>query len=171
MKVNIHNRCPGLVLDNEEHFSTGVDWNEKLSDRVDSGSMTSANLIPLMSTFGGIVGYDLETIGIESTYIRLSVIWKSEGYKQLKVFVHLVEYEKRYSWGANELEDYYQRYASQLRAYTTPIKRKRLLDDGTVLMIKLEVDFTQRDGVLNVAISKLKNSVCTRKPEWISLKR
>jgi hypothetical protein len=171
MKVNIRNQCPGLLLDSGKHFSTGIDWNEKPANKVNPGGMTSANLIPLMSTFGGILGYDLEIRGIESTYIRLSVIWKSEGYKQLKVFTHLVEYEKWCSWSANELEEYYQRYASQLCVYTTPIKQKWLLDNGTVLMIELEVNFTQRDGVLNVTLSKLKNSVCTKKPEWISLKR
>jgi hypothetical protein len=44
-----------------------------------------------------------------------------------------------------------------------------LIPDGTVLMSILELDFTQRDGVLNITISESIRDDYTRRPEWINL--
>jgi hypothetical protein len=52
------------------------------------------------------------------------------------------------------VKEYYQRYANQFCTHTGPIKDTWLPRDGTVLMIGLELDFVQRDDVLNITISE-----------------
>jgi hypothetical protein len=99
--------------------------------------------------------YKLE--GAMSTYIWLFVAWKSEGYKEFHVFVHLIEYDEWIDWYKLELKTYYQRYANQLSTYTDPVIDTWLTRNGKVFMTKLELDFTQRnrrDGVLNITISE-----------------
>jgi hypothetical protein len=67
-----------------------------------------------------------------------------------------------------ELEEYYQRYVSQLCAYTGPIKDTWLIYDGTVLMTRLELDFTQGYDVLNIVISESVMDEHTKRIEWIN---
>jgi hypothetical protein len=176
MEMNIHNQCPDFKLTDRGYFSTGADWNEKPCLEVDTDSMKSVGLITFLSTFGGILTYKLERKHIksvnlsESTHILLFVAWKSEGYKKFCVFVHLIEYGKWFYRREILLEEYYQRYASQFSTYTGPIKDTWLTCDGTVLMTELELDFTLRDGVLNMAISKGVNNDHTKRAEWINPK-
>jgi hypothetical protein len=40
-----------------------------------------------------------------------------------------------------------------------------------VLMTELELDFTQRDGVLNIIISERNNDNHARRPKWINLNK
>jgi hypothetical protein len=170
MKVNIHNQCSNFWLKNGMCFGAGIDWNKKPSGEVYTGYIMSADLIPLLATFEGALTYDLH-IGVESTYIRLFLTWKSEAYKKFCVFVHLVECEKWSMWDKHELEEYCQRYASQLCTYTGPIRDTWLMPDGTVLMTKLELDFTRRDGVLSLTIYRGIKGERTKKLEWFKLKR
>jgi hypothetical protein len=104
-------------------------------------------------------------------HIRLLVAWKSEGYKNFCVFVHLIECNKWPYWDEIRLEEYYQRYADQLSTYTGPIKDTWLIHDGTVLMTELDLDFTQRDGVLNITISEGSKDEHAKRPEWINLNK
>jgi hypothetical protein len=106
----------------------------------------------------------------ESTYIQLLVTWKSQGCKELYVGVHLIEYGIQINWCKIRLEEYYQRYTSQLKTYTGPIEDTWLIHDNTVLMTRLEFDFTQRDGVLNITISKGAKNEHTKRPELINSK-
>jgi hypothetical protein len=171
MKVNIHNQCPYFHLMDGRFFSIGIKWDRYPDERIYADGMMSIDLIPLLSIFDGIVTYELERKNVRSTYIRLFVAWKSEGYKKFQVFLHLIEYGKQYVWSKAKLEEYYQRYASQLYTYTYPIIDTWLMPDGTVLKTKLELDFTQRDGVLSVNISEGIRDERTRRPEWFNLKR
>jgi hypothetical protein len=144
MKVNIYNQCSDFELIDRKRFSTGADWNKDSDWRVDTGSMTSADLTPFLSTFEGVLTYRLEKEEVKLTCIRLFVTWKSEGYKKFHVFVQLVEYDKRFSWNDSKLERYYQRHAKQLSAYTDPIKDTWLIHGGKVLMTELELIFTKK---------------------------
>jgi hypothetical protein len=171
MKLNINNQCLDFKLTNLRSLSRGANWNEEPDEKVDAGAMMSADLISLLSTFEGILAYDLEKKGSKSTYIRLFVVWKSEGYREFRMFVHLTEYEEKCDWSKVGLEEYYQRYASQLCTYTGPIKDTWLIPGGTVLMTEVELDFTQRDGALNIIISGGIEDERTKKPEWINVKR
>jgi hypothetical protein len=171
MKVNIHNQCSGFNLTNGGYFSAGTYWNESPNGEVKSGSTTSADLTPFLSTFGGVLAYRLEEEYAEATYIRLLVAWKSEGYKKFRVFVHLIEHEDWRDWSKVRLEEYYQRYASQLSTYTGPIKNTWLIEDDIVLMTALELDFTQRDDVLNITISESVKDEHTKRPVWFKQKR
>jgi hypothetical protein len=105
----------------------------------------------------------------EPTRILLLIAWKSEGYKKFCVFVHSIESDKRLYWDGIYLEEYHQRYASQLLRYTGPSKDTWLIHDGTVLMTELKLDFTQRDGVLSVTVSEGVKNEHTRRLEWIDL--
>jgi hypothetical protein len=171
MKVNIRNHCSDFHLKNLRCFSIGVNWNKYPSEEVYVGGMMSADLISSSSIFEGVLTYDLKRKGVESTYIRLFVAWKSEGYKRFHMFLRLIEHDERYKWNKNELEEYCQRYASQLCTYTGPIKDTWLIPDGTVLMTELELDFTQRDGVLKLTISEGIRDEHIRRPKWLNLKR
>jgi hypothetical protein len=130
-----------------------------------------------LSTFEGVLTYELQRENIESddqpksTHILFFVAWKSEGYKSLRVFVHLVECDKYTHWEKIALEEYYQRYVNQLCTYTGPVRNTWLIDDGTVLMTELELDFTQRAGVLSVTISEGIRNDRTKKPIWINPER
>jgi hypothetical protein len=176
MKVNIYNQCSCFGLIRSEYFDTGVDWKERPNWKIDTGNMMSADLIPFLSTFGGVLTYELQSgygnFGnqSESTYIRLLVAWKSESYNQFSVYTHLIKCNEQVKWNETKLEVYYQRYANQLCTYTGPIKDTWLIDDGTVLLTELDLDFTQRDGVLNITISKGIKDESTRRPEWIDSK-
>jgi hypothetical protein len=177
MKVNIRNLCTGLELMNGRCFSTGIDWVEKPDERVDAGSMMSVELLPSLATFEGILTYELGSEyrsfdrQRESTLVQLFVIWKSEGCKRFRVLVHLIEYDEPIKWKEIKLEEYYQRRASQLSAYNGPIKDTWLMHDGTVLMTRLELNFTQRDGVLNITISEGVGDDHTKILELIDPKR
>jgi hypothetical protein len=171
MKVSIHNQYSDLWLKTGRYFGIGVDWDEKPNEKIESDNTMSVDLMPLLATFEGVLTYDLKKIGVGSTYIRLFVGWKSEGYKKFHVVAHLVEYDDWYNWGQNELEEYCRRYASRLYTYTGPIENTWSMPDGTALMIELELNFTQRDGVLNITVSEGIGNEHTKKLEWIKLKR
>jgi hypothetical protein len=171
MRVDIHNQCSDFDLENGRHFSIGIDWDEETDAEIYAGDMMSIDLIPFLSTFEGVLTYNLKKQDTESTYVRFFVTWKSKGYKELCVFLHLIECDGWCGWSRTKLDEYCQRYASQLCTYTGPIKDTWLMPDGTVLMTELELDFTQRDGVLNITISDGIKDEYTKKPEWVSIKR
>jgi hypothetical protein len=79
----------------------------------------------------------------------------------------LIECGKTFRCDKIKLEEYHQRYVSQLRTYTDPIKDTWLMHDGTVLMTRLELDFMKRDGRLNITISEGIKDDCTKRPKWI----
>jgi hypothetical protein len=177
MQVNIHNRCSDFKLTESEYFSAGADWNKHPGWDVMAGNMMKADLIPFREAFGGILMYILERKDDNlynrpgSTFTLLLVAWESEGYKKFRVLVQLIECNKQPYWSKFKPEEYYQRYASQLYTYTGPIKDAWLISDGAVIMTRLELDFTQRDGVLNITISESVSDDYTRTTEWINLKR
>jgi hypothetical protein len=104
----------------------------------------------------------------KSTYTLFLVGWKSEGYNELRAFVKLIECDKTFHWCKVGLKEYYQRYANQLCAYTDLIKDTWLTHDDKVLMTKLELGLTQRDGKLNLIISEGIEDEHTRRPIWIN---
>lgn len=60
MKVNIYNQCSDFRLIGGRYFSNGAYWNKEPIWEVDTGSMMSADLIHFLSTFEGILTYELE---------------------------------------------------------------------------------------------------------------
>jgi hypothetical protein len=104
---------------------------------------------------------------LESTSTLLFVAWKLEGYNALRARVRLIECNKAFRWRKVDLKEYHQIYANQLWPYTDPIQDTWLISDGTVLLTKLESDFTQRDGVLNLTISEGIRGDRIRRPVWI----
>jgi hypothetical protein len=177
MKVNIHNQCSDFKLIEGEYFIINANYNDKPDREVDTGNMMNVDLIPFLSTFGSGLTYELQSRydkhgnQRESTHVRFLVAWKSEGYKKFFVFVHLMEYDKWFDWDRINLKECYQRYASQFCTYTNPIKNTWLIYNDTALMTELELDFTQRDGVLNITISEGIRDEYTKRSEWIYLKR
>jgi hypothetical protein len=175
--MSIHNQCSDFKLINQGSFSANIKWNKRPDDEVDAVSMTSAILTSSEAVFEGALTYQLQKNPlksddqIESTYALLFVAWKSEGYRKICARACLIEYDKQIKWDGYKSEDYYQRCASQLCAYTDPIKDTWLIHDGTVLMTRLELGFTQRDVVLNITISEGVKNDHARRPEWISTRR
>jgi hypothetical protein len=80
----------------------------------------------------------------------------------------LIECDKTFRWYNYKLEEYYQRYVNLFCTCTDPIKDTWLIHDGTVLMTRLELNFTQRDVVLNVAISEGIRDDYIKIPAWFS---
>jgi hypothetical protein len=177
MKMNIHNQCSDFKLKNQRYFNTCASWDDKLDGEIDTGSMTNASLTPSSATFGGTIIYELQRKRVESddqlksTYTLLSIAWKSEVYKKFCVFVQLTDCDKAFSWHKVNPEKYYQRYANHFSIYTAPIKYTWLIHDGTVLMTRLELDFTQRDGVLSVTVSEGSRDEHTKISAWFGPKR
>jgi hypothetical protein len=177
VEVNIHNQCSDFKLTDGDCFSDGADWNMWPDMEVMAGNMIKADLMPFLAVFEGILIYELLRKHVDpsdqtkSTLNLLLVAWKSEGYKKFHVLVQLIECNVWPYWYNFKPEEYYQRYASQLCTYTDPIEDTWLIHDGTVLTTRLELDFTQRDGVLNIVISEGIRDDHTKRPEWINLKR
>jgi hypothetical protein len=176
MKVSIRNQCSDFKLRCRSHFSNSIDWNTYPDEEVDAGSMTNAILTSYSATFEGILTYQLQRKRVESddqlesTSTLLFITWKSEGYKELRACIRLIEYDKQVKWDGYKLKEYYKRYANQFSTYTGPIEDTWLMPDGTVLMTRLELDFTQRDGVLNIIIFKGVENEYTRRPVWLDPK-
>jgi hypothetical protein len=176
MKVNIHNQCVDFKLTSQSWFKRSIDWYKEFDMEIDAGSMTSADLTSYWTVFESSLTYHLQRKRaesdnqLESTYTLLLITWKYEGYKELCACVHLLEYDKQIKWNLYKLGEYHQRYASQLSTYAGPIKDTWLMHDGTVLMTRLKLDFTQRVGVLNIVISEGVMDEPTKIPSWISPK-
>jgi hypothetical protein len=173
MKVNIHNQCSDFKLTDGRYSNSDADWNGHLCWKVDAGNMMSVELIPFLSTFGGVLTCMLKSRYVnpsnpsEPTHIQLFVAWKSEGYKKLRIFVQLIRCYTFFHWNEIKLKEYYQKYACQLNAYTGPLEDTWWMDDDTVLMTRLNLDFAQRDGVLNIIISEGVENDYARRPVWV----
>jgi hypothetical protein len=145
--------------------------------KVDAGSIMSAVSTPYLTAFEGSLTYQPQRKHVKSddqlepTYTLLFITWKSEGYKELCARVRLIEYDKHIKWNQYKLEEYRQKYHSQLNTYTGPIQNAWLLRDGTVLTTKLELGFALRNGVLDIIISEGVKDDYTRRPEWVDLEK
>jgi hypothetical protein len=171
-KVNIHNQCSDFNLTTRTWFKRNINWHKEPDVEVDAGSMTSADFVPYFAAFEGSLTYQLQRKHTESddqlksTYTLLFITWKSEGYKELCAHVRLIECDKQIRWDFHKVKEYHQRY--QFSTYAGPIKDTWLIYDGTVLTTGLELDFTQRDGVLNITISEGVADDHTKIPSWVS---
>jgi hypothetical protein len=177
MKVNIHNQCSNLKLTSSGYFKNSINWDKHSAQEVDSESMKSIYFKSSLKNFEDALIYELQkeynntNNQHELVYTLLLVAWKYEGYKKFCALVQLIECDKAFRWYEVGLEEYYQRYANQLSAFTGPIKGTWLIHDGTVLMTELELHSMQRDGRLDITISEgIRNDHVTR-PIWISLER
>jgi hypothetical protein len=174
--VNIYNRCLGFKLTDIRCFSTGADWNVRPDWNVDACSIMHTNLIPFQTTFEGILTYELQRKHVnpsdqaKSKHTRLFVAWSFEDYKNPRVFVHLAEYDNQIEWNGIKLEEHCQIYISQLNIYTGPIMDTWLTSDNAMFMTILELDFTQRDSILNIAIAEGAWAGHIRRPVWIDPK-
>jgi hypothetical protein len=170
MKVHIRNQCSDFKLTDGRYISTGADWNKDPGWEIDTGRLVNADLIPFQSAFEGVLSYRLQRKHVkpnnqrESTHIRLFVAWKSEDYKNFRMFVHLIKHDEPIEWNEIRLDEYYQQHANQLSRYAVPINETWSIGNDTVLMTKVELDFTKRDGVLNVTISKGTKNNRTKRP-------
>jgi hypothetical protein len=176
-KANIHNQCTDFNLTDRHWSVINIYWNNEPDEEIDAGSMASAELEPFRVKFRGGLTYRLQRKNIqsddqlESTSTLLLITWKSEGYKVPRVLVCLVEYDKQFRWSGYKLKEYHQRYTNQLSTYTGPVEDTWLIPDSTVLMTRLELDFTQRVGVLNITITEGVEGEHTKRPIWINPKR
>jgi hypothetical protein len=174
MKMNIRNQCLNFKLIDRRSFNCDADWDKHPVEGVYTCSMISVDLKSSSATFEGALTYQLQRKNIEfddqpeePTCIRLFVAWKSEGYKELRVFAHLIEHGKWYGWSEAALEEYYRKYISQTSVYTDPIRDTWSTHDGTMLMTRLELDLTQSSGILNVTISEGSWNGHTKRSIWI----
>jgi hypothetical protein len=158
-KINIHNQCSDFKLTDKKCFSMNISWDKHPDYEVDASNVTGAVLTSSYAVFEGGLTYRLQRKSVKSddqlepTYTLLFIAWKSEGYKKLCARACLVECDKQITWNEYKLDEYRQRYHSQFSTYTGPIEDTWLTCDGTVLMNRLELNFTQRDNVLNIIIS------------------
>jgi hypothetical protein len=88
----------------------------------------------------------------------------------LRARARLIECDKQIKWNSYKLEECRQKYANQLCAYTGIIEDTWLIHDGTVLITKLGLDFTQRDCILNLVISEGVKNGRGRRSVWINPK-
>jgi hypothetical protein len=137
--------------------------------------MMCVELVPSLAAFEDILTYELERKRIESSdrleSTPIHVIWKSVGYEKLHVFVQLIEYDEQFNWDKVKLKDCYHHQFNQFSIYTGPIEDTYLTHDVTILMTGLELDFTQRDGVLNITIYEGIKDDHVKIPELFHLER
>jgi hypothetical protein len=177
MKVNIHNQCLDFKLTCMEYFIRGEILNKYPTREVNANDMTSIELKYTLGMFEGAFICELqkETTKmdnqLESPHISLFVAWKSEDDKEHYTCVKLIECDRAFHWDKTKLKKCYQGYTNQLNTYTGLIKDIWLRPDNTVLMTRLELDFTQRDIVLNITISEGVEDDYTKRPEWIDVKK
>jgi hypothetical protein len=170
MEMNIHNQCSDLKLTGREDFSDGAEMVTLPNSKVNAGDMISAGWSPFLATFEGALMYELEIEGAGSAYIRFLVAWKSERYKEFRVFIHLIEHDEWCHWNKPRLKKYYQGYVSRLSTYTGPVKDTWLTRDGKVLMTRLELNHAWRSDVLNITISEGVKDDHIRRPVWLDPK-
>jgi hypothetical protein len=160
MTVNIRNQCSGFELRDIGHFSDGAYKDKYISQKADAVSIYVYGFTPFLTAFESSIMGELMRKHVESDdrseliSTLLLVGWKSEGYKKFRAFVQLIEFDRAFRWYNFQLQEYYQKCANQLNTYTGPIKDTWLMHDGTVLTTTLELDFTKRDGALNITISE-----------------
>jgi hypothetical protein len=175
--VYIHNQYPSFNLVDPKCFSIGADWNINPNEKIDTGSMMNVDLKSSLATFEGVLICKLQKEDDDTNrqpdlvYTLLSIAWKSEDYKKFHVLVQLIEHGETIRWDKIKAEEHCRRYTNQLGAYAGYIKDTWLLHDGTVLLTELELDFMQRDGILNITISEGIRDEHTKRPIWTSLKR
>jgi hypothetical protein len=173
MQMNVYNQCSDFKLIYISEFKNNIYWNKEPDVEVDAGNMTSASLISTRATFDGGLTYQLKRKRVksddqlESTSTLLFITWKYEGYKMFHVRLGLIEHDKQVKWNGYKLREYYRRYVNQFGTYTGPIRDKWLLHDGTILAIRLELYFTQRNWVLNTTISAGVKDEYIRRPVWL----
>jgi hypothetical protein len=172
MTVLICNRCSDFGLKLGGSYISGAE-SKAYDQKADNDNTRYFGLSTVLEDFKGIIMYGLERKHFklgnrhEQTRTLLLIAWESEGYKKFRVFVRLVECNKWPLWGSAELEEHFQRYTNQLCTYTGPIKDTWSIYDGIILMTRLELDFTQRDGVLIITVSEGVSDDHTKIPEWI----
>jgi hypothetical protein len=127
MNGNIHNQCSDFKLIRRRYSSNSAYLIMDPDKQVHADSIKRINLAPSPSTFKGVSMYSLKRKGVESTYIRLFVIWKYENYRKFQVFLRLTVNNKCYNWYKIHLKDDYYSHASQLYKYTGLIKYTWLL--------------------------------------------
>jgi hypothetical protein len=177
MEVNIHNQCSDFKLTNRKSFVTFMDWNKYPNVEIDTDCIMNADLTSSWAEFEGGLTYQLQRKCVksdgqlETTYTLLFITWKFEGYKTPRVRVHLIECDKQIMWNRYKQEEYRQRYANQFNTYTGPIEDTWLIHDGTVLMTRLKLDFTQSNSVLNITISEGTKGSHTKRPELVRPER
>jgi hypothetical protein len=127
MEVNIFNRDSGFELKSLTHFNSEEYWEDYPFRQVWIGELRTVDLKPSLSVFEGVLTCSLVRKYVEPNgrtkykWILLFLIWKSEGYRDLRAFVRLIECKKGYYWNEVKLREYYQRYANQLNAYMVGI--------------------------------------------------
>jgi hypothetical protein len=172
--VNIHNQCSDFNLEYLGCFSSGADWSEEPDKEVDTGNTMCVDFKSSLATLEGVLAYKLQRKYKETDnqseliHTLLFIAWKSEGYKKFRVYTQLTECDKTFCWNNFRLREYYQRYVNQLNTYTVSSKNTWLIHDGTILMTGLELNFAQRDGVLNITISEGIKDEHTKRPIWIN---
>jgi hypothetical protein len=169
--ISVHNQCSNFGLGEFECFVNGA--NSTHCRRGNSVNTRDVDFIPFLSTFGGAVTYKLQDRNYKPNHrpgaarIRCLVAWKSEGYKKFYMLIHLIEYNRWVKWNEIKLDDYCQRYANQFSIYTGPIKSTWLMPNGIVLMIRLNLDSTQRDGIMSITISEGVGDGYTKRLVWL----
>jgi hypothetical protein len=98
MNVNTHNQCSDFKLIRRRYFSYSAYLIIDPDKQVYANSMKRIDLVSFLSTFKGVSMYSLKRKGVESTYIRLFVIWKYEDYGNFQVFLRLTVNNDWYAW-------------------------------------------------------------------------
>jgi hypothetical protein len=180
VKLDIHNQCPNtyLVL---PAYVTGVEsaCHRPPDHDVCAGDTTrSAFIVHKVGSWSyAIPVYRLqrrkphastEIDGDTSIATHLLVVWRITGSKKLYADVLLVEHEKRFDWGKDDLKDLYRKNINQFRLSSVPVIETWLLGDDTILKTKFE---TTNGQLLNVTIYEAKRDNHVRIPAHIEVER
>jgi hypothetical protein len=175
LEMYIDNQCANFKLTNRRIFATFMDWDVFTKKEVDASNMTGGCLSSPFAVFEGGLMYQLQRKDIESgnqsesTSILFFITWVSEGHREFRVRVQLMECDKTFSWHKIDVREYYKRYVDQL--YNSPKEDAWLIHGSTVLLTGFVLDFTQEYGVLNITISEGAYDKGIKRPVWLDPKR
>jgi hypothetical protein len=142
ISLNIYNRYQDIHLTSPIYFIYGGNWHVAPDQEIDANAVTR-NCIELDSgqdILKGALIYKIqrkhtesgEFIQDESKSIQLMVAWYVEPTKGLDVRALLVEHDKEFNWGEDNLRKLYQKYWHSLDALVSPFGSSWLLNDITL---------------------------------------
>jgi hypothetical protein len=179
-KLNIHNQCSNVDLVLPIHITGDeLECHRPPNYKVcASGTMESAFIIKWDRASYGILIYklqkkqpheDTETNEDTSSVTHLLVVWEISGSKKLCTDVLLVEHDKGFDWGKDDLEELYHKNSHRFRLWPNSVTEIWSLDDEVALMTTFKM--MNRDYILDITISEVEKDNDTRMPVHINLER
>jgi hypothetical protein len=188
MDVTVRNQYSDIELVSPVYFCNHGSYNEYPIERTDIGAMMKIGFsFGLDKLPGGILMYKVqrkrgvmsdrqpkadatptEVVEDTSKTMRLLVVWEIEHFRDLRVYIVLVEHDNELEWDEDRLSELHQKRWHSLNAWIDSTRNNWLLDDGAVLETTIKV--MNGGHRWDIFISEGSNDN-VRRPLWIDVER